>query len=376
MTIPFNQIPKIPNGEKYIHEAIEKRKLCGDGVFTQRCRKWLIQKLEINEALLTTSCTHAIELAALMSKIGEGDEVIMPSFTFVSTANAVVLRGGIPVFVDICPDTMNIDAQKIEAAITERTKAIVPVHYAGISCDMDVIMDIAKRHQLKVIEDAAQAVGSAYKGRACGTFGEFGCLSFHETKNITMGEGGALLIRDNADIERAEIIREKGTDRSKFWRGETDKYTWVDMGSSYLPSELNAAYLYAQMEAFDEIEFNRMTAWKVYYEELAKLEMGGFIQRPVVPEGCEHNAHIFYIKTAGIEERSDLIAFLKDRCVSAVFHYIPLHSSPGGQRYGRFNGADIYTTRESERLIRLPLYYGINEKVYVVIDLLYQYYGL
>ncbi len=358
---PFNIPTLCGTEEKYIHEAISLHRLCGDGDFTKRCNRWLEEKLNIEKALLTTSCTHAIEMAVMLVDVKEGDEVIMPSFTFVSTADAVVLRGAVPVFVDIRPDTMNIDETLIEDAITDRTKAIMPVHYAGVPCEMDIIMDIADRHHLKVIEDAAQAIGSTYKGRACGTFGDFGCLSFHETKNITMGEGGALLIRDKDDIDRAEIIREKGTDRSKFWRGEIDKYTWVDVGSSYLPSELNAAYLWGQMEAFNDIQKKRMKAWKLYYSELEKLEKMGNLERPKIPEGCVHNAHIFYIKVRDINERTDIIRFLSENDVNSVFHYVPLHSSAAGIRYGRFNRTDVYTTRESERLLRLPMFYGIEE---------------
>lgn len=358
--IPFNRPPYVGTEQKYIEEAISLRKLCGDGQFTKKCSKWLERYLNIPKALLTTSCTHATEMAVLLAEISEGDEVIMPSFTFVSTADAVVLRGGIPVFIDIRPDTMNMDETKIEGAITKRTKAIIPVHYAGVSCEMDKIMAIAEEYRLKVIEDAAQAITSKYKGKYCGTIGEYGCVSFHETKNISMGEGGLLLIRDEENIERAELIREKGTNRSKFFRGEIDKYTWVDVGSSYLPSELNAAYLWGQLEHLNEVMEDRKRLWAAYYEGLRILEKKGLIVLPFVPQECEHNAHIFYIKCKDIEERSALISYMRKRNISTVFHYIPLHSSPAGRRYGRFNGEDIYTTKESERLLRLPMYYKMG----------------
>lgn len=358
--IPFNVPPCVGKEIEYIQDAINDRKICGDGKYTKKCNEWLEKKTGTAKALLTTSCTHATEMAAILSDIQPGDEVIMPSFTFVSTADAVALRGATPVFVDVRPDTMNIDEKKIEEAITEKTKAIIPVHYAGVSCEMDTIMGIAKKYGLKVIEDAAQAIGSTYKGKACGTIGDYGCYSFHETKNISMGEGGALLIRDKENVERAEIIREKGTNRSKFYRGEIDKYTWIDAGSSYLPSELNAAYLYAQFELFDRIENTRKVAWKRYYDELASLEKKGFIERPTIPKECKHNAHMFYIKVKDIDEREAVIRYFKGKDTSLVFHYIPLHSSPAGTRFGRFAGEDRYTTKESERLVRLPLFYEIS----------------
>lgn len=359
--ISFNVPPYTGREEKYISEAIRSHKICGDGAFTKKCSQWMEQKFDTAKALLTTSCTHATELAALLADIQPGDEVICPSYTFVSTANAFVLRGAKIVFVDIRPDTMNIDEKLIEPAITERTKAIVPVHYAGVSCEMDTIMSIAKKYGLVVIEDAAQGVMSKYKGQALGTIGDYGCYSFHETKNYSMGEGGALLIRDEENIERAEIMREKGTDRSKFFRGQVDKYTWVSEGSSYLPSELNAAYLYAQLEMAQEIFDNRMRSWNQYYEQLKPLADAGLISLPVVPDGCEHNAHMFYIKVKDLKERTAFISYLKDHGVNAVFHYIPLHSSPAGMETGRFFGEDRYTTRESERLVRLPMYYGLQE---------------
>lgn len=360
--ISFNEPPVVGTEEKYIAQAIASRKICGDGMFTKKCNAWIEKNTGAAKALLTTSCTHATEMAAILAGIGEGDEVIMPSYTFVSTANAFVLRGGVPVFVDIRPDTMNIDENKIEEAITDRTKAIAVVHYAGVSCEMDRICEIARRHHLIVIEDAAQGVMASYKGKALGSMGEFGCYSFHETKNYSMGEGGAILIRNEKDIERAEIVREKGTDRSKFFRGQVDKYTWVDAGSSYLPSELNAAYLYAQLEQAGMINEARLKCWELYHEMLMPLQEEGIIELPFIPEGCAHNAHMFYIKAKDLQERTALIAYLKERGVMAVFHYIPLHSAPAGRQFGRFHGEDVYTTRESERLLRLPMYYGLTEE--------------
>ena len=360
--ISFNVPPVVGNEMKYIKEAIENKKICGDGVFTKKCSAWLEQKTGTAKALLTTSCTHATEMAAILADIQPGDEVIMPSYTFVSTADACVLRGAKAVFVDIRPDTMNIDENLIEEAITERTKAIVPVHYAGVACEMDTICGIAEKYHLSVIEDAAQGVLSTYKGRQLGTIGDYGCYSFHETKNYSMGEGGALLIKDPENIERAEIIREKGTNRSKFFRGQIDKYTWMDAGSSYLPSELNAAYLWAQLEVADKILEDRMNSWKEYYRQLQPLKEAGLIELPFVPENCTHNAHMFYIKTKDLEERQELIGYLKSKGIAAVFHYIPLHSSPAGQKYGTFSGEDRYTTKESERLLRLPMYYGLEKK--------------
>lgn len=374
--ISFNIPPYVGTEDNYIKEAIYNRKICGDGQFTKKCNAWLERNTYTAKALLTTSCTHATELAALLADIGPGDEVIMPSYTFVSTADAFVLRGAKAVFVDIRPDTMNIDETLIEAAVTERTKAIVPVHYAGVSCEMDTIMDIAKRHYLTVIEDAAQGIMSTYKGKPLGTIGHYGCYSFHETKNLSMGEGGAILIRDKKNIERAEIIREKGTNRSKFFRGEIDKYTWVDAGSSYLPSELNAAYLYAQLIEADKIFADRMNSWNLYYQLLENLSKKGVIDIPYVPKECKHNAHMFYIKTKDLEERTKLINFLKENEIKTVFHYIPLHNSAAGKKYGRFFGEDRYTTKESERLLRLPMYYGLKvheiEKICNVIETFYK----
>ena len=374
--ISFNIPPYVGTEERYIAEAIANRKICGDGLFTKRCNEKLEELTGTAKAMLTTSCTHAIEMAALLTDIGPGDEVIMPSYTFVSTADAFVLRGATAVFVDIRPDTMNMDETLIEAAITPRTRAIVPVHYAGISCEMDTIMDIARRHNLYVIEDAAQAVNCYYKGKALGAIGDYGCFSFHETKNYSMGEGGALLIQDEKNVELAEIIREKGTNRSKFFRGQIDKYTWVTAGSSYLPSELNAAHLYAQLEQMDKIQDYRMRAWNRYDEGLKPLAEDGCIELPVVPEGCAHNAHMFYIKAKDLAERTALLSFLKARGICAVFHYLPLHSSPAGLKLGRFHGEDRYTTRESERLVRLPMYYGLtDETVDTVIAAVKAFYG-
>lgn len=372
--IPFNIPPVVGTELDYIAQAIAAHKICGDGNFTKKCNAWLETYSGTSKALLTTSCTHATELAALLADIRPGDEVIMPSYTFVSTADAFVLRGATVVFVDIRPDTMNLDETLIEGAITPKTRAIVPVHYAGVACEMDTIMDIAKRHHLLVIEDAAQGVMSTYKGRALGAIGDYGCYSFHETKNYSMGEGGAILIQDPAQVEQAEIIREKGTNRSKFFRGEIDKYTWVSAGSSYLPSELNAAYLYAQLEQAQKIFDDRMRSWNQYYEELKPLEQAGYLSLPVVPEGCQHNAHMFYIKVKDLKERSAMIAHLKEYNINAVFHYVPLHTSPAGREFGRFHGEDRYTTQESERIIRLPMYYGLSkEEQRTVIDTIRQF---
>jgi len=363
---------------EYIKQAIVNHKICGDGEFTKKCNAWIEQTTGTSKALLTTSCTHATEMAALLCGIKPGDEVIMPSYTFVSTADAFVLRGAKVVFVDIRPDTMNIDEKLIENAITTKTKAIVPVHYAGVSCEMDVIMNIADKYNLYVVEDAAQGVMSTYKGQALGTIGDYGCFSFHETKNYSMGEGGALLIRDSKNIEDAEIIREKGTNRSKFFRGQIDKYTWVEAGSSYLPSELNAAYLWAQFETANEINKNRLASWEHYYDGLKTLQCDTQkgIVLPYIPENCKHNAHMFYIKVKDLEERTRLIAYLKENGILAVFHYIPLHSSPAGQKYGRFSGEDKYTTVESERLVRLPMYYGLKEsEIDFIVNKIKKFYG-
>ena len=361
--IPFNIPPYVGKELEYIREAMEKNhKICGDGPFTKKCNEWMEKRFNVEKVLLTTSCTHATEMAEILADIKEGDEVIAPSFTFVSTVNPFVLRGARIVFIDINPKTMNMDENLIEDAITEKTKAILPVHYAGIACNMDKIMEIAKKHNLIVIEDAAQGVMSEYKGKHLGTIGDYGCFSFHETKNYSMGEGGALLINNKKNIEKAEIIREKGTNRSRFFRGQVDKYTWVDKGSSYLPSELNAAYLYAQLENADMIYNDRMNGWKLYKELLQELEDKKLIELQYIPEDCKHNAHMFYIKCKDLDERTNLINFLKENDINAVFHYIPLHSAEAGIKFGRFHGEDKYTTKESERLLRLPLYYGLKEE--------------
>ena len=361
MRINFNVPPFTGNEMTYIKQAVDAQKICGDGQFTAKCNKWIEDKTGCEKALLTTSCTHATELAALLADIRPGDEVIMPSYTFVSTADAFVLRGAIPVFVDIRPDTMNIDETLIEDAITEKTRAIVPVHYAGVGCEMDVIMDIAKRHNLMVIEDAAQGIMSTYKGQALGAIGDMGCYSFHETKNFSMGEGGALLMKDSRFIEDAEIFREKGTDRSKFFRGQVDKYRWVNFGSSYLPSDMNAAYLWAQLELADEITQARMDRWNQYNELLKDLADKGLIEQPFIPDYCTHNAHMYYIKVRDLEQRGDFISYMKSRDVLTVFHYVPLHTAPAGIKYGRFHCEDRYTTAESDRLVRLPMYYSLTE---------------
>lgn len=360
--ISFNRPPYSAMALTYMKQAIENHKICGDGEFTKRCSAWLEQNTGTAKAFLTTSCTHATEMAAMLADVGPGDEIIMPSYTFVSTADAFVLRGAKPVFVDIRPDTMNIDETLIEAAVTEKTRAIVPVHYAGVACEMDTIMEIAKRHRLCVIEDAAQGMMSTYKGKMLGTIGDYGCYSFHETKNYSMGEGGALLVRNSEDILRAEIIREKGTNRSQFFRGEVDKYSWQASGSSYLPSDMNAAYLWAQLEQAEEIDQNRLRSWNLYYELLRPLAEEGRIELPFVPEGCVHNGHMFYIKARDLEERTRLIAYLRENEIYAVFHYVPLHTAPAGKKFGEFRGEDKYTTRESERLFRLPMYYGLTEE--------------
>ncbi len=359
--IPFNVPPFLGTEMDYIKEAVQAQKICGDGQFTKYCNQWIEEKTGTAKALLTTSCTHSLEMAALLLEIKPGDEVIMPSFTFVSTADAFVLRGAKIVFVDIRPDTMNIDEKLIEDAITDKTKAIVPVHYAGVGCEMDTILEIAKRHNLKVVEDAAQGVMGEYKGQALGAIGDYGCYSFHETKNYSMGEGGALLIKDPAQIENAEIIREKGTNRSVFLRGQIDKYTWVNHGSSYLPSDMNAAYLWAQLQEADMINNNRLATWDKYYKAFECLENDGFVERPIIPAECKHNAHMFYLKARNIEERTRLISFLKQNGILAVFHYIPLHNAPAGKRFGEFHGEDKFTTRESERLLRLPMYYNLTD---------------
>ena len=361
--IPFNKPPYTGNEEKYVIESMKSSKISGDGEFTKKCHKWFEEKLECKKVLLTTSCTHALEMAAILLDIQEGDEVIMPSYTFVSTANAFVLRGAKIVFVDIRPDAMNIDETKIEEAITSKTKAIVPVHYAGVGCEMDTIMDIATRYNLFVVEDAAQGMMSTYKGKALGTIGHLGAFSFHETKNYTSaGEGGLLIINDDRFVQRAEIIREKGTNRSLFFRGMVDKYSWVDVGSSYLMNDVSAAYLWGNLEKADEINQNRLNSWQKYYDGLKELENRGFIELPKIPDGCVQNAHMFYIKVKDLEERTALLDYLKRNDIYAVFHYVPLHSSEAGLKFSLFSKEDIYTTKESDKLIRLPMYFGLDNK--------------
>ncbi len=360
--IDFNRPPVTGKELQYFQEVLDNHKLCGDGPFTKRCSKWMEEHFGVKHVLLTTSCTHALEMAAFLCDIQPGDEVIMPSYTFCSTADAFVLQGAKLVFVDVRPDTMNIDETKIEAAITDKTKVIVPVHYAGVACEMDTIMDIAKRHGLKVVEDAAQGVNAYYKGRALGTIGDFGCYSFHETKNYSMGEGGAVVFNSDEALEKAEILREKGTNRSKFFRGQIDKYTWVSYGSSYLPSELNAAYLWAQLEMADEINDRRLAIWNRYDEALRSLAEKGLIEQPTLTDGTKHNAHMYYIKVKDLSVRTRLIQYLRSQDVCAVFHYVPLHSSPAGISFGRFAGEDVYTTAESDRLVRLPLFYNLSDE--------------
>lgn len=360
--IHFNVPPFVGAEFDFIKEAVENHKICGDGSFTKKCNEWLEKRFNVQKVLLTTSGTSALEMAAWLCDIHPGDEVILPSYTFSSTATAFVLAGAKLVFVDIRPDTMNIDETLIEKAITEKTKVIIPVHYAGVACEMDTIIDIAKRHNLLVVEDAAQGVMSTYKGKSLGSIGDFGCFSFHETKNYSMGEGGALLINNAKYNEKAEILREKGTNRSQFFRGQVAKYNWLDWGSSYLPSDMNAAYLWAQLQKADEINENRLATWNEYYTRLKPLAERGIIELPVVPEGCVHNAHMFYIKCRSLEERQNFIAYMKENDILCVFHYVPLHSAPAGLKFGRFFEKDIYTTQESDRLVRLPLYYNIAKK--------------
>ena len=374
--IDFNKPPYVGNELEYIRQAVENRKICGDGPFTKRCNAWLEERFHAQKALLTTSGTTALDMAMLLCELKPGDEVILPSYTFSSTATAAVLAGAKLVFVDVRPDTMNIDETKIEAAITERTKVIMVMHYAGVACEMDTIMDLARRHGLMVVEDAAQGVMSTYKGRALGTIGDFGCYSFHATTHYSMGEGGALIINNEAYNERAEILREKGTNRSKFFRGQVDKYTWVDFGDSYLPSELNAAYLWAQLEQADAINENRLATWNAYDEAFAPLKAQGKLELPVIPEDCVHNAHMYYLKLKNLQERTAFINYMKENDVHTVFHYVPLHSAPAGLKFGRFAGEDVYTTKESERLVRLPLYYGLaQEDLEKVIRLVYDFFA-
>lgn len=360
--IPFNVPPCVDDEIDYVKQAIDSHKICGDGEFTKKCNRWFEEKFNAQKVLLTTSGTTALDMAMLLCDIQPDDEVILPSYTFSSTATAAVLAGAKLVFVDIRPDTMNIDETKIEAAITEKTKVIVAVHYAGVACEMDTIMAIARKHNLLVVEDAAQGVMSYYKGSALGTIGDFGCYSFHETKNFSMGEGGALVINNSKYNEKAEILREKGTNRARFFRGQVDKYTWVDFGDSYLPSELNAAYLWPQLLKADEITENRMATWNAYYEAFKPLADAGRIELPVIPEGCEHNAHMFYMKLNDLADRTEFLSYMKSKEIGCVFHYIPLHSAPAGLKFGRFFGEDEFTTKESERLVRLPLYYNLTKE--------------
>jgi dTDP-4-amino-4,6-dideoxygalactose transaminase len=374
--ISFNIPPFVGTELDYIQTAINNHRICGDGYFNKKCMAFIEETTGTKKCFLTTSCTHALEMTALLADIRPGDEVIMPSYTFVSTADAFVMRGAVPVFVDIRPDTMNIDENLIEEAITPKTRAIVPVHYAGVGCEMDKITDIAGAHNLFVIEDAAQAASAYYKGKALGTIGDFGTYSFHETKNYSMGEGGALLVKNEEFIEPAEIIREKGTDRSRFFRGQVDKYRWVEAGSSYLPSELNAAYLWAQFERIDDIFENRMRTWNKYNDAFRELQKKGALELPFIPEHCKHNAHMYYMKTDDLTTRTRLLEYLKKNDILAVFHYVPLHSAPAGIKYGRFCGEDRYTTKESERLFRLPMYYNISDSdTDKVIDYIYRFFS-
>jgi len=363
--IPFNR-PVITKNEKtYFNEVLQHGKFAGGGIFSQRCKMWLENHFRTEAVFTTTSCTHALEMAALLAEIESGDEVIMPSYAFSSTATAFVQRGAVPVFIDIEPATMNIDTSEIEPAITKKTKAIVALHYAGVSCDMDKIAEIASEKEISVIEDAAQAMFSSYKGKACGTLGDFGCISYHESKNLQCGEGGAIICNDGKTVKRAEIILEKGTNRSQYFRGEIDKYTWVDVGSSYVLSDINCAFLLAQLEHGEEITRDRLKSWSLYQEILQPLQQEGVIELQHIPENCQHNAHIFWLKTKDLKERSTLIEYLKNQGIHSVFHYQPLHSASAGQKYGRFHGKDEYTTKEADRLLRLPMYYGFDQAEYV-----------
>lgn len=360
--IHFNVPPFVGNEFEYMKEAVNNHKICGDGPFTRKCDEWMEKRFHANKVLLTTSGSSALDMASLLCELSPGDEVILPSFTFPSTANAFVLAGAKLVFVDIRPDTMNIDETKIEAAITDRTRVICLVHYAGVACEMDTIMAIAEKYHLLVVEDAAQGIMSTYKGKALGTIGDFGCYSFHETKNYSMGEGGAIVINNSKYIERAEILREKGTNRAQFFRGQIAKYNWVDFGDSYLQSDLNAAYLWAQLEKADEINENRLKTWNTYYDAFLPLQDKGIIELPVIPDGCVHNAHMFYIKCRDYETRQAYIQFMKENEILCVFHYVPLHSAPAGLKFGRFAGVDEHTTSDSDRLVRLPMYYMIRKE--------------
>lgn len=374
--IHFNVPPYVGNEFKYMEDAVKKHKICGDGIYTKKCNEWMEQRFSAKKVMLTTSGSTALDMAALMCDLGPGDEVIMPSYTFSSTANSFVLAGASLVFVDIRPDTMNIDENKIEQAITERTKVICVVHYAGVACEMDTIMDIARKYNLMVVEDAAQGVMSTYKGKALGTIGDFGCYSFHETKNYSMGEGGAIVINNESYIEKAEILREKGTNRAQFYRGQVAKYNWVDFGDSYLPSDLNAAYLWGQLEKADEINENRLKSWNYYNKSLRLLLEKKIIETPVIPDECEHNAHMYYIKCKDMDTRQRYIKFMKDNGILCVFHYVPLHSAPAGLKFGRFVGKDEHTTADSDRLVRLPLYYNMKSSdLRFIVDKTLEYFG-
>lgn len=366
--VPFNKAVYLPDALEYVTNAVASYHIAGDGEYTKLCSQWMEERFRAKKVLLTTSCTSALEMTAILLDIQPGDEVIMPSYTFVSTANAFVLRGAKIVFIDIRPDTMNLNENLIEDAISEKTRAIVVVHYAGVACEMDRITEIAKKYEIPIVEDAAQGVMASYKGRALGTIGDFGCYSFHETKNYTMGEGGALVINNEKYIERAEIIWEKGTNRTKFYRGEIDKYSWVDKGSSFVPSEFNVSYLYGQLQIADSINDDRRASWEFYYKNLAEMQEKGIISLPVVPEECIHNAHMFYIKFADLPTRSEFIKYMRKCGISCVFHYVPLHSSNAGKKYGVFSGKDYYTTKESNRLVRIPMYYklGLEEKEEII----------
>lgn len=374
--IHFNVPPFVGTELDYMRKAVENHKICGDGPFTKKCDEWMEQKFNAYKVMLTTSGSTALDMAALLCGLKPGDEVILPSFTFSSTANSFVLAGATLVFVDIRPDTMNIDEKKIEAAITDKTKVICAMHYAGVACEMDTIMDIARRHGLLVVEDAAQGVMAQYKGRYLGTIGDFGCYSFHETKNYSMGEGGAIVINNPAYIEKAEILREKGTNRAQFFRGQVAKYNWVDFGDSYLQSDLNAAYLWAQLEEAEEINENRLATWHTYYEAFKPLAENGVVELPTIPDGCVHNAHMFYLKCKDLETRQAYITFMKQNDILCVFHYVPLHSAPAGLKFGRFVGEDEHTTSDSDRLVRLPMYYNIaKEDLEKVINKTLEFFG-
>lgn len=375
--IPFNIPPYVGTELEYVRDAIENNhKICGDGPYTKKCQEWLEDRLCSDKMLLTTSGTTALEMAAMLCEIAPGDEVILPSYTFSSTATAFLREGASLVFVDILPETKNINPEAVEAAITEKTKVVVPVHYAGVACDMDEILRIAGKYGLLVVEDAAQGISSTYKGRHLGTIGDIGCFSFHETKNYSMGEGGAISVNNPRFRERADVIREKGTNRSNFLRGQVDKYTWVDGGSSFLPSDMNAAYLWGQLQSMEEIFANRMATWDYYDNSFSSLREKGRLELPIIPDECSHNAHMYYVLLSDLEERTSFISFLKEKGIGSAFHYVPLHSAPAGQRFGRYNGEDNFTTATYERLVRLPLYYGMSdEDREAVVHAVYDFFG-